>query len=105
LELEEQGFYEFRRLGGGDESLVRIAVNVAAAESDLTTVDAEEFASAITESGAGSAAASLVAAVSPEERERRQGFWWYLLITVLLILVAESALANRAGRTKRRTAE
>jgi hypothetical protein len=105
LELEEQGYYEFRGLGGGDELLARIAVNVPAAESDLTTVDAEEFASAITESGGGSAAASLVATVSLEERERRQGFWWYLLITVLLVLVAESALANRAGRTKRKPTE
>ncbi|KPJ89368.1 MAG: hypothetical protein AMS18_12490, partial [Gemmatimonas sp. SG8_17] len=105
LELEEQGYYEFRGLGAGDELLVRIAVNVAAAESDLTTVDAEEFASAITESGGASAAASLVATASPEERERRQGLWWYLLIAVLLVLVAESALANRAGRTKRKTTE
>ncbi len=105
LELEQQGYYEFRGLGGGDELLARIAVNVDAAESDLTTVDAEEFASAITESGGGNAAANLLATVSPEERERRQGVWWYLLMSVLLVLVAESALANRAGRTKRKTTE
>lgn len=98
LRVEEQGFYEFRRLSGDGESLHSLAVNVDPIESDLTPLDAEEFASAVTASGEGSEASALAALLTPAERERRQGLWRYLLLLVLVVLVTESAISNRVTR-------
>ncbi len=101
LRLEEQGFYEFRRLSGDRESLHSLAVNVDPVESDLTPLDAEEFASAVTALGDGSEASGLAAVLSPSERERRQGLWRYLLVLVLVALVTESVISNRVTRRQR----
>jgi hypothetical protein len=97
--LDEQGFYEVRNLAGRDEVVSAVAVNVDAAESDLTRLDAEELASAVTFRAGGQGTMNLAATLTPVEKERRQGLWWYLLVAVLLILVAETAIANRVSRS------
>ncbi len=95
--LEEQGFYEIRNLAGSDEAAGSIAVNADPAESDLTPLDAEELASALTYQPRGQGGMNLAATLTSVEKERRQGLWWYLLVAVLLILVAETAIANRVS--------
>jgi len=97
--LDEQGFYQVRALAGSEEAMGSVAVNVDPAESDLTPLDAEELASALTYQGGGHGGMDLAATLTPVEKERRQGLWWYLLVAVLLILAAETAIANRVSRT------
>jgi hypothetical protein len=97
--LDEQGFYEVRNLAGRDEVVSAVAVNVDAAESDLTRLDAEELAGAVTFRASGQGTMNLAATLTTVEKERRQGLWWYLLVAVLLILVAETAIANRVSRS------
>ncbi|MEJ2237593.1 MAG: BatA domain-containing protein [Gemmatimonadales bacterium] len=96
--LDERGFYEVRALAGREDALGSVAVNVDPAESDLTPLDAEELASAVTYRGGRQGGMDLAATLTPVEKERRQGLWWYLLVAVLLILVAETAIANRVSR-------
>jgi hypothetical protein len=94
LGLNQQGFYEVRRPGNSDP-LGTIAVNLDITESDLSRLDAEQLASAVTYRGTSSSGANLAATLSPSEKERRQGLWWYLLVVVLLIMVTESVMSNR----------
>jgi hypothetical protein len=105
MQLEEQGFYELRPAGGdrqgpaADQEAVTLAVNLDYRESDLTPLDAEEFAVSVThqeQESAGIAPESV--ALTPGEKERRQRFWWYLLTGVFLLLVAETLFSNRISR-------
>lgn len=99
VRLDEQGFYEVRR--PGERAVRLIAVNLDLAESDLTSLDAREIASAV-EAGADAGSRTRMAGAIPiEERERRQALWWYLLVAALLLLAAESAVANRLSRRRR----
>jgi hypothetical protein len=98
VEVNEQGFYEIRPDGGAVSGRpFTIAVNLDAAESDLTAMDEQEFTAGAT------GRASLVGApvpvdVLPEETERRQSVWWFLLLVGFVLLVAESVLANRLSQ-------
>jgi len=94
LELEEAGFYELRRPGRGGEGAWSVAVNANRAESDLSVLDPEELAGAVTVAGAGAAAAA-AGAPTTEEREQRQALWRYVLMGVFVILVVETAAAHR----------
>jgi len=97
--LDELGFYEVRSLAGREEEEGSIAVNADPAESDLTALDAEELAGALSFRARGQGGMDLAATLTPVEKERRQGLWWYLLVAVLLILAAETAIANRVSRS------
>lgn len=88
----EPGFYRLRYANNSDFA----AVNVDSKESDLTRLNVEEFAAAMT--GADPKAVSAAAAnekLSNEEIESRQRVWWMLLIAALLLFIAESVLARR----------
>jgi hypothetical protein len=97
--LDELGFYEVRSLAGREEEEASIAVNADPAESDLTALDGEELAGALTFRARWQGGMDLAATLTPVEKERRQGLWWYLLVAVLLILAAETAIANRVSRS------
>jgi hypothetical protein len=98
LRMEEAGFYELRSVGRGGNVLHAVAVNVDPRESDLTMLDEEEFASAVTAPGDSPTSGTLVATLTPVERERRQALWRYLLIAVLVVLTVESLASNRIVR-------
>ena len=94
IELSEQGFYELRASSGGSGRPFTAAANLDPAESDLSVVDPQELAAAVT----GHAAAEAAALVQPptrEEAEHRQAIWWYLLVAAALLLAAETVVSNR----------
>lgn len=100
LTLDEQGLYEIRDATTTAGRPLTLAVNVDLAESDLTTVDPSELASAVTGRAGGdrAAAAAPVRAISPENLEQRQGIWWYLLVGAFVLFVAETVVSNRLSR-------
>jgi hypothetical protein len=94
VQLEEQGFYEIH--GRGSQGAVTIASNVDTAESDLSSLDAQELTAALAGRAGSNATASADAAVmTPEDQERRQNFWWYLLMAGIVLLGVETAISNR----------
>lgn len=104
--LEEQGFYELRPMtskegaddGEGDRpETLSLAANLDFEESDLSTLDAEELASAVS-SLENPQSAGPTHAQTPAEREERQRVWWYLLSLVAVLLAIETMLANRLSR-------
>jgi hypothetical protein len=100
LALDEQGLYEIHDATAAGDSLLTLAVNVDLQESDLTTVDPEELASAVTGRAGGEreAADAPARVFSPEDLERRQGIWWYLLVVAFCLLVGETVVSNRLSR-------
>lgn len=96
LPLDEQGFYDIRTSARASAPAV-VAVNVDAAESDLTPLDPAELVSAVTRR-ADAAPPAAARELTVEEQERRQALWWYLLAGGLLLLVGELAIANRLPR-------
>lgn len=99
VHLDEPGFYRVRPLESAAGPNVVVAVNPSVSESDLTRLDPEVLAGAVTyRSGGVEEAPRLAATLTPAERERKQGVWWYLLMTALLILVAETAVSNRISK-------
>jgi aerotolerance regulator-like protein/VWA domain-containing protein len=94
IELGGPGFYEVRPVAGG-APLAVVAVNVDRAESDLTAMDPEELAAAVTRDDGGLRSASAEPAVSTEDHESRQALWRYLLMAALALLAAETVLSNR----------
>ena len=96
LDVEEPGFYEFRevRADVAAEPLT-LATNVPVAESDLSRLDLDEFASRIRPAAEEADAAAEAAARTPEERERQQRLWWFLIAAAALVLVAETLFGNR----------
>jgi Aerotolerance regulator N-terminal/von Willebrand factor type A domain len=106
LELDEQGVYEVRPAGGADGFAPRaIAVNIDAAEEDLSSIDPAELVAAVTGHAAAPAAALQTAEqaeqIDIKEAERKQSFWWYLLVTGLLLLGAETVVSNRLSQAER----
>jgi hypothetical protein len=97
LAMAEQGVYEVREARAGSATLALHAVNVDVAESELSALDPQEVASAVTRPATGGRAAAAIG-LPREEQERRQSLWWYLLITVFVLLAAEAVLANRGSR-------
>jgi hypothetical protein len=103
LELNDQGVYEVRGASTSAGRAERIAVNLDAAESDLSPLDPQELVAAVT---GRAAAAQLNASIEPaqisaQDAERQQGLWWYLLIAGMLLLAAETVIANRLSRNER----
>ena len=102
FELADQGFYEIHTPGAEVDRPVAVAVNADRRESDLTMLDPDELAGAITGRAGGRAPGNLVArARTPAEQEGRQALWRYLLVAVLLLLAADTVLSNRESRAAR----
>jgi hypothetical protein len=95
LQLDEQGFYEVRIQGQTDRRPFTVAVNIDPVESDLTTMDLQEFVAAATGQAAPGVAKPPDLTAKPEDAERRQSIWWFLLFAGLLALIGEAVLSNR----------
>jgi hypothetical protein len=95
--MRERGLYELRGegdpVGGGRP----IAVNVDAAEADLTHLDPQELVAAAKATTAKTMQAD-AAPAAPEQQEGRQTVWWYLLLGALFLLAVETVLSNRLSR-------
>lgn len=100
LVLEEAGFYRVRHAGSQTSAGFLLAANVDPAESDLTPIDPEEIARAVTASGARARVGAGDPVLAPEARERRQQLWWYLLLGAVALLAIESVVARRHGPRK-----
>lgn len=98
IDLVEPGFYEIRDIDAEDTSVVRVAVNVDLAESNLATADPQELVAAVTGRAGGDRTAAGQRELRPEDLERRQTMWWYLLIGALGFLATETVLSNRLSR-------
>lgn len=99
VELREQGFYEVRPQGAAASGRpFTVAVNVDPSESDLASMDAQEFTAGATGRASLTSAGTAPAEVKPEETERRQSIWWFLLLIGFGLLVTESILANRLSQ-------
>jgi hypothetical protein len=97
VNARENGFY---RLRYGTESDYA-AVDLDGKEADLTKLDLDVFATAVT--GADPKAEAAIAAeakLTDEEREAKQRVWWPLLIAALLLFVTEAVLARRTKMAK-----
>jgi hypothetical protein len=107
LELSEQGVYEIRPAGGGNEGAVpqALAVNIDPAESDLTPIDPAELVAAVTGKATQTAAATLGPTETTEadvkDAEKRQALWWYLMLAGLLLLAVETVVSNRLSQGER----
>jgi hypothetical protein len=97
IELTEEGFYELHSQAGGSDKSVSLAANVDTAESDLTAIDPQELAAALTGRGRSEVPAAAPPAL-PEDAERRQTVWWYLLLAGLVLLAIETIVSNRLSR-------
>ena len=97
FELKEPGFYEVRRDGEKAGEGAAVAVNVSAAESDLTPFDPAELSAAVA-GGAAGAAAGASQPLTPEDDERRQSVWWFLLAAGAVLLAVEAVVAGRFPR-------
>jgi Mg-chelatase subunit ChlD len=103
LRLDEQGFYSIRAARGGDERDFAVAVNVDLAESELSTVDPQELASAVVNRNPGAERNAFAGIVTSEDRERRQSLWWYVLAALFVLLAGETVWSNRISGWRRRT--
>ena len=100
LTLDEQGFYEIHTPGAEVDRPVTVAVNPDRAESDLTSIDPDELAGAVTGRAGGAAeGGGATIELTPEEEEQRQAVWWYLLVVAFLLLAADTVISNRLSRT------
>ena len=99
LTLDEQGFYEFRFLKSQSAEPVSLAVNLDLAESDLSSLDPEEVAAAVSSREVEKAQAG--GEWTPADQDRRQRVWWYLLAAALALLAIETLWSNRLSRLAR----
>jgi hypothetical protein len=99
LGLEQQGFYTMRTAGANGANRT-VAVNVNAAESDLTRLPESEIRESVVV-GEDPAAPTAEAAATPEENESNQAVWWYLLVIAAVLLATESIISNRLSRVAR----
>ncbi|MCU0250916.1 MAG: VWA domain-containing protein [Vicinamibacterales bacterium] len=95
--LTEPGFYEVRSEGDKPGEGAAVAVNVSAAESDLTPFNPAELSAAVAGSSEG-AAAGAAQPLTPEDDERRQSVWWFLLAAGVVLLAVEAVVAGRFPR-------
>ncbi len=100
IDLVEPGFYEIRDVDAADTSVVRVAVNVDLAESNLALADPQELVAAVTGRAGGDRTVAGQRELRPEDLERRQTMWWYLLIGALGFLAGETVMSNRLSRTQ-----
>ena len=101
IELDEQGFYELRRVGAATGASRAVAVNLDVAESNLSRIDPQELVAAVTPKTGNVPSAGAGDPPTPEEQEGRQTLWWYLLAGAALLLGAETILSNRLSRAAR----
>lgn len=108
--LTDAGLYRAYALRAAGEPAATLAVNVAAAESDLTPMDTTELLLGVrtiaTPDGTPEPLANgnQGASLTVEELEKRQSPWKYLLLAVLVFLVAETLLGTQGRRgTARRS--
>ena len=99
LTLDEQGFYEFRFLKSQSAEPVSLAVNLDLTESDLSSLDPEEMAAAVSSREVEKAQAG--GEWTPADQDRRQRVWWYLLVAALVLLAIETLWSNRLSRLAR----
>jgi hypothetical protein len=93
MELSEQGFYELR--GEGNDVAV-VAVNVDAAEADLTPMDPKEIVvAAIGGPGGAEGGAGAGLPLTPEAQEKNQRLWSYLLLAGIVLLGLDTLISNR----------
>lgn len=102
LPLDQPGFYELENVPEDWDAPVTFAVNRDRGESDLESIDIEEFLLATAAVETSTAATGLEAAVRPEIVERRQSVWWYLLLAVGLLMGVETVISNRLSREELR---
>jgi hypothetical protein len=95
--LRERGLYELRGENTPVGSGRPIAVNVDAAEADLTHLDPQELVAAAKATTTRVSQAE-AAPAAPEQQEGRQTVWWYLLLAALFLLAVETVLSNRLSR-------
>ena len=100
LQLNEIGFHRVGYVGGDDDRVYVAATNLDPRESDLSAIDPEEMAGAVTAEGDVEATALEAVVLSPEDRERRQGLWWYLLVGAATLLLLETLISNWLSRAK-----
>jgi hypothetical protein len=98
ISLREQGFYELRGRTTPIGSGRPIAVNVEAAESDLSHMDPHDVVVAVTPVAGQRQPGSDFNTGTPQDQEQRQKIWWYLLLGALFLMAAETALSNRLSR-------
>jgi hypothetical protein len=100
IRLEEQGFYTTRLQGTGDRRPFAVAVNLDPAESDLTPMQAVEFATSATGGGAVTPTGQSLEhpELTPADIEKKQIVWWVLLLAGALALLGEATLSNRLSR-------
>lgn len=101
IELDEQGFYELRRVGAATGTSRAVAVNLDVGESNLSRIDPQELVAAVTPKIGNAPAAGAGEPPTSEEQEGRQTLWWYLLAGATLLLGAETILSNRLSRAAR----
>jgi hypothetical protein len=97
VRLDEPGFYEMRSAGQKAGEGTFVAVNVSAAESNLSSFDPAELVTAVSAPG-GPGGFGAVRELTAEDHERRQSLWWYLLAAGLLLLAIEAIVASRYPR-------
>jgi hypothetical protein len=78
-----------------------VAVNLDQAESDLSPMAPQEFATSVT----GEAAAVVGPGqslerpdITPVDMERRQSYWWFLFVIGAALLLGEAVLSNRQSK-------
>jgi hypothetical protein len=96
MELGEHGFYELR---GEEDDVAVVAVNVDAAEADLTPMDPKEIVvAAIGGPGDAEGGAGAGLPLTPEAQERNQRLWWYLLVAGIVLLGVDTIMSNRMAK-------
>ena len=95
IALEDPGFYSLAWSDADGDRNLSVAANMDRAESDLSKLDPEELAAALSYRGADAGELGLDNQVTAEDREATQAWWWYLLVLVFVVLAAETLLSNR----------
>jgi hypothetical protein len=101
VELAEQGFYSVRLQGSSDRRPYAMAVNLDPAESDLSAIPPQEFATSATGEAAAVAGPGQSLErpdLTPVDIERRQSSWWFLFVIGAALLLGEAVLSNRLSK-------
>ena len=101
VELAEQGFYSVRLQGSSDRRPYAMAVNLDPAESDLSAIPPQEFATSATGEAAAVAGPGQSLErpdLTPADIERRQSSWWFLFVIGAALLLGEAVLSNRLSK-------
>lgn len=104
LDLAEPGFYTLAWSDDEGDGSAILAANLDRAESDLSKMDPEELAAALSYRAGAAGELDLSAEVTAEDREASQSWWWYLLVLFFVVLAAETALSNRLSPKSARSA-